>query len=342
MITLSDVCLNLPGFSLKHIDLSIPTNDFFAVLGPTGSGKSLLLEAIMGLMPITSGTIFIDDKDIKDMPPEKRNMGIVYQDFALFPHMTVKQNILYGVRYHNISPGTVSQRFDTLVEQMNLSHLLTRHPGTLSGGEKQRTALARALILNPGILLLDEPLSALDPMLQDDLKHLLKSLHREFSTTFVMVSHNFSDVLFLASNGAIIKDGAIEQTGTIKELFEQPNSPFTAQFTGMKNIYTLPAASPALASLIRHNGHRPRAEHGHLALRPEEILNENNGKKESCCAMEGVVTRLISRGFFYDVVIQMDAVELTAQWTRHDVLVKQIQPGRRIPFFVPFSSIHTF
>lgn len=342
MITLSEVCLDLPTFSLKHIDLSIPTNDFFAVLGPTGSGKSLLLEAIMGLMPITSGTISIDNKDINALPPEKRNMGIVYQDFALFPHMTVKQNILYGVRYHDISPSRVSQRFDLLMDQMNLSHLLTRHPGTLSGGEKQRTALARALILDPGILLLDEPLSALDPMLQDDLKHLLKSLHQEFSTTFVMVSHNFSDVLFLASNGAIIRNGTIEQTGTIKELFEQPNSPFTARFTGMKNIYTLPAASPALASMVQNNGNRPRTEHGHMALRPEEILNDNRGARDTCYAMEGVVTRLISRGFFYDVVIQMDTVELTAQWTRHDVLVKQIQPGRRIPFFVPFTSIHTF
>ena len=342
MIRLCDVCLDLPGFSLKHMDLSIPTNDFFAILGPTGSGKSLLLEAIMGLMPITSGTISIDNKEMGTLPPEKRNMGIVYQDFALFPHMTVKQNILYGVRYHALPRAGTTKRFDQLVDQMNLSRLLDRYPKTLSGGEKQRTALARALILNPGILLLDEPLSALDPMLQDDLKQLLKSLHQEFSTTFVMVSHSFSDVMFLADNGAIIRNGSIEQTGTIKNLFEKPNSPFTARFTGMKNIYTRPAAIPALAPLFRHNGNRPRSEHSHMALRPEAILHDNPGAKDSCCAMEGVVTRLISRGFFYDVIIEMDTVELTAQWTRHDVLVKQIRPGRRIPFFVPFSSIHTF
>jgi molybdate/tungstate transport system ATP-binding protein len=296
----------------------------------------------MGLMPITSGTISIDNKEMGTLPPEKRNMGIVYQDFALFPHMTVKQNILYGVRYHALPRAGTTKRFDQLVDQMNLARLLGRYPKTLSGGEKQRTALARALILNPGILLLDEPLSALDPMLQDDLKQLLKSLHQEFSTTFVMVSHSFSDVMFLADNGAIIRNGSIEQTGTIKNLFEKPNSPFTARFTGMKNIYTRPAAIPALAPLFRHNGNRPRSEHSHMALRPEAILHDNPGAKETCCAMEGVVTRLISRGFFYDVIIEMDTVELTAQWTRHDVLVKQIRPGRRIPFFVPFSSIHTF
>ncbi len=342
MITLCDICMELPGFSLNHIHLSIPSNDFFALLGPTGSGKSLLLEAIMGLMPITSGTISIDNQNINALPPEKRNMGIVYQDFALFPHMTVKQNILYGVRYHPLSQSGVAKRFDQLVEQMDLSRLLARYPKTLSGGEKQRTALARALILNPGILLLDEPLSALDPMLQDDLKQLLKALHQEFSTTFVMVSHNFSDVLFLADNGAIIRNGTIEQTGTIRTLFEHPNSPFTARFTGMKNIYALPAATQDLAPLFRHNGNRPRADHSHMALRPEAILHDNPESDGTCCAMEGVVTRLISRGFFYDVIIRMGTVELTAQWTRHDVLIKQIRPGRRIPFFIPFGSIHTF
>ena len=342
MITLADICLDLPGFSLNHIHLSIPTNDFFAILGPTGSGKSLLLEAIMGLMPITSGTISIDNKNVNSLPPEKRNMGIVYQDFALFPHMTVKQNILYGVRYHALPRTGTAKRFEQLVDQMGLSRLLDRYPKTLSGGEKQRTALARALILNPEILLLDEPLSALDPMLQDDLKQLLKTLHQEFSTTFVMVSHSFSDVMFLAKNGAIIRNGTIEQTGTIKTLFERPNSPFTARFTGMKNIYSRPAAIPALAPLFHHNGNRTRTEHGHMALRPEAILHDNPGAQDSCCPMEGVVTRLISRGFFYDVIIEMGSVKLTAQWTRHDVLVKQIQPGRRIPFFIPFSSIHTF
>ena len=342
MITLSDLCMHLPGFSLKDISLTIADNDFFAVLGPTGSGKSLLLEAIMGLMPLTSGKVAIDGRDITAVPPEKRGMGIVYQDFALFPHMTVEKNILYGVRYHRRSPSLVEKRFNQLVKKMNLVHLLSRYPGTLSGGEKQRTALARALILAPDILLLDEPLSALDPMLQDDLKDLLKSLHQTFDTTFIMVSHNFSDVLFLARNGAVIRNGTIEQTGTIKALFERPNSPFTARFTGMKNIYPIPSPPHALSDLLRDNAPSLEKGHAHMALRPEEILNESNGKDTACCAMEGVVTRLISRGFFYDVIIKLDTVELTAQWTRRDVLVKQIKPGRRIPFFIPLSSIHTF
>ncbi|GAB6145532.1 ABC transporter ATP-binding protein [Desulfocicer niacini] len=342
MINLNDVCVTLPAFSLKNICLSIPSNDFFAILGPTGSGKSLLLEAIMGLMPISSGIVSIDNKNVNTLPPEKRNMGIVYQDFALFPHMTVKQNIFYGVRYHALPRAGTVKRFDQLVDQMELSRLLNRYPKTLSGGEKQRVALARALILNPGILLLDEPLSALDPMLQDDLKNLLKRLHLEFSSIFIMVSHSFSDVLFLAKNGAIIRNGTIEQTGTIKNLFEKPNSAFTARFTGMKNIYVRAASTPALAPLFRQNGNLPRCEDRHMALRPESILHDNPGPENTCCAMEGVVTRLISRGFFYDVIIKMDTVELTAQWTRHDVLTKQIKPGRRIPFFIPFNSIHTF
>lgn len=339
MIEICDLCLELPGFSLDHIRLDIRDTDFFALLGPTGSGKSLLLEAMMGLMTPTFGSIRINGRDITGLAPEKRDMGIVYQDFALFPHMTVEQNIRFGLRYHDISPSLAEERLEQLVSRMEISHILHRYPGTLSGGEKQRTALARALILGPGVLLLDEPLSALDPMLQDDLKHLLKSLHQELKTTFVMVSHSFSDVLFLAGNGAIMRNGRIEQAGSIQTLFEAPTSPFTARFTGMKNVFPIETVPPELTRL---NGSSPVNGHRHMALRPEAILSHSPADSTEGLTLEGEVKRLIPRGFYFDVILQVERLELTAHWTRHDILTRQIQPGRRARLYIPEGSLHTF
>lgn len=149
MIKLKNIDLELPGFALKDIHLHIRERDFFALIGPTGSGKSLLLEGIMGLMPFTSGQLFFNERDMNPVPVEKRNLAIVYQDFALFPHLDVTQNIVYGTRYHNISSEDVQTRLDLFVSTLGLGNILDRRPHNLSGGEKQRVALARSLILNP-------------------------------------------------------------------------------------------------------------------------------------------------------------------------------------------------
>lgn len=239
MIRLENVHLILPNFALKDIHLHIRKNDFFALIGPTGSGKSLLLEGIMGLMPFTQGNLFLDGGDITTLAVEKRNLAVVYQDFALFPHLDVTRNIHYGIRYHDIDKVEAKRRFEWLVERLGLEKVINRYPRTLSGGERQRVALARALILNPKVLLLDEPLSALDPMFHEEAKELLKRIHTDLEITIVMVSHNFSDVLYLANRGAIIHNGELVQQGEIETLFERPASQFAAHFVGMKNIFPI-------------------------------------------------------------------------------------------------------
>ena len=202
MISVSGLSLKLPGFSLKNINLNVGQNDFFALIGPTGSGKSLLLEAIMGLIAVDSGRVMINGQDVTRASTEKRNAGIVYQDYALFPHLSVRKNIMYGVKHHRIPKQEAVKRFDSLVEQMNLERVLERFPDTLSGGEKQRVALARALILKPLVLLLDEPLSALDPVLQmisnTCSNHFTKKPHNLFNGL-----HDFADVMFLAKTGPL-------------------------------------------------------------------------------------------------------------------------------------------
>ncbi len=239
MIRLANIHLKLPNFALKDINLHIQRNDFFALIGPTGSGKSLLLEGIMGLMPFTNGQLFLEGEDITSLAVEKRNLAVVYQDFALFPHLNVTQNIFYGVRYHKIPKEEAQKRFDYLIATLGLRKIMARYPGNLSGGEKQRVALARALILNPKVLLLDEPLSALDPMFHEEAKELLKKIHTDLDITIVMVSHNFSDVLYLANRGAIIHNGNIVQQGEIETIFERPETQFAAFFVGMRNLFPI-------------------------------------------------------------------------------------------------------
>jgi molybdate/tungstate transport system ATP-binding protein len=205
-------------------------------------------------------------------------------------------------------------------------------------------ALSRALILNPGVLLLDEPLSALDPMLQDDLKNLLKSLHQELGTTFVMVSHDFSDVLFLANRGAIIHKGEIKQAGTIQELFEQPCSPFAAQFVGMKNVFSIKpcnGSSVTLNGLELQLGHSVTG-HEHLALRPEEIVCDPNGSASGANRFSGTIKKLVNRGFYYDVFIRVQEVEFMAQWTRREIVKNRLEPGSKTRFAIPRNSLHTF
>ncbi|HKK90028.1 MAG TPA: ATP-binding cassette domain-containing protein [Desulfobacteraceae bacterium] len=351
MISLSELCIDLPGFSLKNINLGVEEKDFFVIIGPTGSGKSLILEAVTGLIPVNSGSVFIENTDVTDLPTELRGVGIVYQDFALFPHLNVQKNSLYGVRYHNIPEKEIKDRFSLLVNCMDLTRILLRHPMTLSGGEKQRVALARALILNPRVLLLDEPLSALDPMLQDDLKRLLKQLHKELGATFVMVSHNFSDVLFLANKGAIINKGRIIQTGTVTDLFEKPSSPFAAEFVGMKNVFSIKAMASGVVTIPGRKGDLElktgiKGESGAaddfswLALRPEDILLSRKGGAPN--TFEGRVTGLVAREFYHDVFVDVSGVAFVVRCSRQKIVKKSIKPDTKLCISLPAASMHFF
>lgn len=346
MIQLKEVCLTVPGFTLDDIDLTIRENDFFALIGPTGSGKSLLLEGIMGLVPFSRGRFFLKGRDVTGLAVEKRNLAIVYQDFSLFPHLTVKGNILYGVPYHAIPGRKVRERFDFLVSALGLSRIVNRKPGNLSGGEKQRTALARALILEPEVLLLDEPLSALDPMFNEDAKELIKTIHDEMDMTIIMVSHNFSDVLYLANRGAIIHRGRIMQQGDILDLFERPNSRFTASFVGMKNIHALDSGPGGIR--IRqtrfqiHAARVPGPKTEYMGIRPEDILLKTNGSRDFSNWFSGEITGISSLHVFLNVRLCSKGVEFEALWPRSHIRDHGIETGKRVEFGFHSEAVQFF
>lgn len=206
--------------------------DYFVILGRTGSGKTLLLETIAGLHKHT-GTVSFNERDITNTPPEKRNIGFVYQDFALFPHLSVIKNIRFSDRYHKQSTNS---QWDELIDFLDLEGLLQRNIQHLSGGEKQRVALARAIYFRPDILLLDEPLSAIDPSFRNTIMENLKGLNHRFNITVIHVTHNFREAAYLADKIGIMIDGKLVQQGAVQKVLQHPDTIPIAEFLGFKNI----------------------------------------------------------------------------------------------------------
>ncbi len=350
MLKVQNLCLRLSNFSLKGIDLEIGEGEFFALIGPTGSGKSLLLEVIMGIIPQgckeISGRIFLRDREITSLPPERRGIGIVYQDFALFPHLSVLENITFGLRYHPLDDREKEKRLGTLVEALGISHLLRREPSTLSGGEKQRVALARVLILNPEIILLDEPLSAIDPAFQEEIRAILRRLHRTFKVTFLMVSHNFSDVMHLAQRGAVIFGGKIVQQGKIEEIFTRPSSPGVAKFVGIKNIYParIEGDQAILGSgltLTLGNNHHC-AQHNHLTIRGEEIILNPPLHLGMENILRGHIRYISPNGFHLRIGVEVQGIlfEVNTLPSYRDSLC--LREGEEVEIGFSSGSIHTF
>lgn len=345
MIRIEDLHIRLPDFSLDNVSLDIQSGEFFVLMGPTGSGKTLLLEALAGLMKTSSGRIFIDGREMTGQPPENRGIGIVYQDQALFPHLTVAQNIAYGLRYHRIDSKAAREHVDRLIALLDLAHLLDRLPVNLSGGEKQRVALARALAVQPGVLLLDEPLSALDPNFRDGVRQALKTLHTSTGATFLMVSHDFADALSLADRAAVINKGKIEQVGQVDDIFKKPVSAFTADFVGMKNIFNarFNGAQISLGGLEIKLDKIPGNGPGHIAIRPEDV---EVGKKASGSNTENVfqgrIVGIFDQGFTYEVHIQAGRMVFKSLVTQRDLFQLALQEGQEV--FVAFkaAAVHAF
>ena len=222
--------------ALKGIDLQVGSGEYFVLLGPSGGGKTTLLRLIGGFIRPTGGKMLLHGKDVSNLPPDKRPTSMVFQSYALFPHMTVSQNVGYGLRVKRIGSSEVTKSVDAMLEMVGLSGLGDRQPHELSGGQQQRVQLARSLVLERDILLLDEPLASLDAKLRKDMCFELKRLQEQIGITFIHVTHNQEEAMTIADRIAIIADGKVVEVGTTKRIYEKSVKRFTAEFIGENNI----------------------------------------------------------------------------------------------------------
>lgn len=236
MIEIKKICKNWKEFSLKEINLEIKKGEYFVILGPTGAGKTLLLEMIAGFHLPDEGEIWINGEDVTTYPPEDRNIGFIYQDYSLFPHLSVIRNIRFGLELKGIPKDDIERESNEIMRLLGISHLSHRYPDTLSGGEQQKVAIARAVVTRPNVLLLDEPLSALDRRTQNLLREELKRVHQIEGLTSLHVTHDQTEAMILADRIAVMMNGEVVQVGTPHDIFNKPLNEDIADFVGVENI----------------------------------------------------------------------------------------------------------
>jgi ABC-type Fe3+/spermidine/putrescine transport system ATPase subunit len=348
MINISKLRVEFKDFTLQEIDLDIESGDYFMLVGPTGSGKTILLETIAGLHSMKSGAIRIDGRDISLLEPEKRNIGMVYQDCALFPHLSVAENVAFGLKLRHITPQNLKSVLEEISSLVSISHLMNRKPLTLSGGEKQKVALARALAIKPNLLLLDEPLTALDPENRENLQQELKRIHRELKITIIHVTHDFSEALILGKHIAVIGKGSIKQTGTPEEIFRKPNSEFVARFTLMRNIMLGETLSNSEGNSIFRSGNLeltvPVCNKGmrNACIRPEDVtvysdLSIQTGPN----SFTGIITGIEDRGTYFHVTVGLPQ-EICCAIERRIFNKAGLMIGQNVKTVLNSESIHTF
>ncbi len=291
--------------AVESANVDIEANEFFAVLGPSGCGKTTLLRMIAGFETPTSGEILIDGVDVSAMTPDKRPVNMVFQSYALFPHMTVLANVGYGLKVTGVPAAETRQRAGEALEMVQLAHLGARRPDRLSGGQRQRVALARALVKRPKVLLLDEPMSALDAKLREQMQLELARLREEVGITFVIVTHDQDEALSMADRIAVMRSGRVEQTAAPERLYESPGSRFVAGFIGRINLLdgrVAGASGHGVTVDVAHIGRVTVPHSGHargpvsLAVRPEKI-RMTAGRPGSGLAVQG---RIVGRAYYGD------------------------------------------
>jgi putative spermidine/putrescine transport system ATP-binding protein len=265
-----------PALAVEDISLEIAQGEFLALLGPSGCGKTTTLRMIAGFIEASSGRILFDDREVTHLPPNRRNTGMVFQGFALFPHMTVFENVAYGLQMRSVGKEEIKQRVAKILDRVQLGHLADRLPKQLSGGQQQRVALARALVINPDVLLLDEPLSALDAKLRHEVRLQIRQLQQSLGLTTIFVTHDQEEALSLADRLVVMSNGRVEQIGAPADLYERPVTPFVADFIGKSNFFKGSIEGQMFTSdfgakLRVSNPDAAGGERALVAIRPEKI-----------------------------------------------------------------------
>lgn len=256
--------------ALDAIDLTIAPGEFMTFLGPSGSGKTTTLNLIAGFVEPDAGQILMGDKPLVGVPPHRRNIGVVFQNYALFPHLRVGDNVAFPLKQRGLKKPEIDRKVGDMLDVVGLGHLARRYPRELSGGQQQRVALARALIFQPQLLLLDEPLGALDKRLREGLQLEIKRIHEEVGVTFIFVTHDQEEALVMSDRIAVFNNGALEHVATAQELYDNPNTLFAAQFLGDSNVLQGP--------LERNQGRLCLNAGAFSVVAPEQASGDHNGK----------------------------------------------------------------
>ncbi|MBS3783432.1 MAG: ATP-binding cassette domain-containing protein [Anaerolineae bacterium] len=370
-LQVQDLWVDLQEFHLREIVLDVAAGEYFVVLGPTGAGKTVLLETIAGLFQPHRGRVLVDGDDITTMSPERRRVGFVYQDYVLFPHLSVAENIAFGLHVDGRRAGDslrkavgrlagrlgyptrleagIRHRVEDLSRLLSIDHLLHRRPGTLSGGEQQRVALARALVVEPRLLLLDEPLSALDPETREGLQRELARVHRNLGTTTLHVTHDFEEAVALGDRIAVVHDGRVVQVGTPEDIFRRPANTFVARFVGVRNIFegsvsqqdeesysTFRSDDLEIAVVTDLTGP------AHASIRPEDIIISRDPLRSSARNhFRGRIVEIANRGTLIYVTISIPPA-FTCAITRRSLEELALEQDKAVHIAFKASAVHVF
>jgi len=344
MLSVRQICKVLPDFQIRDVSFEIQPGQYFVLLGRTGVGKSLLLQIIAGLIRPETGRIFLDGKDITNEKIQKRGIGLVFQDSALFPHMTVYDNIAYPLRCRKLGHRHIHKCIRELAEDFEVSGLLKRRPPTLSGGQTQRVSLARAVASEPQCLLLDEPLSSLDTKSRSEMRALLRKIHRRRQQPILHVTHDYTEAVSLATHIAVMENGRIAQVGTAEEIFQRPKSEFIARFVGVRNFFNgqLEGSDHEQVRLKRFSTDgldfsvltdSPGGS-GYIMVRSEDVTISNVASRTSARnSFEGTIIDIVPAGGGMEVIVDIGTskvVEIAALVTNESVKTLRLHCGKRV------------
>lgn len=285
--------------SVDHVSFSLPRGEMLALLGPSGCGKTTILRMIAGLVSPTSGAIMLDGRDVSSIPVYKRNMGMVFQAYALFPHMTIAENVSFGLEMRNVGRAEREERVAKALDLVKLTGLGGRKVSQLSGGQQQRAAIARSLVIEPELLLLDEPLSNLDAKLRDEMRDEIRDIQARTGVTTIFVTHDQDEALSMADRLAVMSAGKLEQIGTPREIFDRPQTEFVASFIGAGTLFEGKVTEPGLAIVdgmdaIRFAGNATAGQTVKLMIRPHRLLVARDTGGVNC--FTGKVEHIVYRG----------------------------------------------
>ncbi|OPY75045.1 MAG: Maltose/maltodextrin import ATP-binding protein MalK [Syntrophorhabdus sp. PtaU1.Bin153] len=347
MIAIKGLSARAGSFSIRDISLDINDGEYFVIVGPTGAGKTILLECLAGLHRIRGGEIWVDERDVTSYPPEKRQVGYVPQDYALFPFLNVRDNITFGLRRIGHDRTVVNEKVESLAHLLGIHHLLDRNVRTLSGGEKQRIAIARALAISPKMLLLDEPMGSLDVRTGKFLRLELKRFHEELGITTVHVTHNLVEAEEMAERMAIMNVGKIEQIGTPERVFFYPQSPFVSDFIGTPNILDcdrcndlghglMEAVCGGVPIILPYQGEAVRK----IALLPREIyVTARKPPGPGLNRFRGVVTDITPFSSLMKLKIRVKELHLVAELPQDIFEEMDIKTGQEVFLILKLRSL---